>query len=127
LADRLDRLTNDLFNTGEVDLAASIDASQAAYRVSRWVVIGFAVGSTGLALVLGYAISWSLIGPVKLMEARLRLIASGDLSQRVEVPNRDELGGLATQFNQMAIELEAPTRQLTPLVVELPPLRDLTP
>ena len=97
LADHLERLTNDLVNKAEVDLVASIDASQAAYLTSRWVVIGFAVGSIGLALVLGYAISWSLIGPVKLMDTRLRLVASGDLSQRVEVANRDELGDLAGQ------------------------------
>src|SRR5262249_9531194 len=80
----------------------------------------------GLALVLGYAISWSLIGPVKLMEARLRLIASGDLSQRVEVPNRDEIGGLAAQFNQMAVELEARTRELTRLVAELRALGEVS-
>jgi GAF domain-containing protein/HAMP domain-containing protein len=120
LADRLERVTNDLVSKAEVDLVASIDASQAAYMTSRWVVIGFAVGSIGLALVLGYAISWSLIGPVELMANRLRLVASGDLSQRVEVPNRDELGALAAQFNQMAAQLddshakqEERTRQLT--------------
>ncbi len=106
LADHLERLTNDLVNKAEVDLVASIDASQAAYLTSRWVVIGFAVGSIGLALVLGYAISWSLIGPVKLMDMRLRLVASGDLSQRVEVANRDELGDLAVQFNRMASQLQ---------------------
>jgi hypothetical protein len=82
LGDRLERFTNDLVNKAEIDLAASIDASQAAYRASRWVVIGFAVGTTALALVLGYAISWSLIGPVKLMETRLKLIAAGDLAPR---------------------------------------------
>ena len=120
LADRLERLTNELVNKAEADLVASIDASQAAYTRSRSVVIGFAVASIGLALVLGYAISWSLIGPVKLMDARLRLVASGDLSQRVEVPNRDELGALAAEFNQMAGQLqesnvkrEERTRQLT--------------
>ena len=126
LGDRLERLTNDLVNKAEIDLAASIDASQAAYRASRWVVIGFAVGTTALALVLGYAISWSLIGPVKLMEARLKLIAAGDLAQRVDVPNRDELGGLAAQFNQMAIELEARTRELTRLVGELRALGEVS-
>ena len=126
LGDRLERLTNDLVNKAEIDLAASIDASQAAYRASRWVVIGFAVGTTALALVLGYAISWSLIGPVKLMETRLRLIAAGDLAQRVDVPNRDELGGLAAQFNQMAIELEARTRELTRLVDELRALGEVS-
>ena len=120
LADHLERLANDLVNKAEVDLVASIDASQDAYLTSRWVVIGFAVGSIGLALVLGYAISWSLIGPVRLMDTRLRLVASGDLSQRVEVANRDELGDLAVQFNRMAAQLqesnakqEERTRQLT--------------
>ncbi len=120
LADRLERLTNELVNKAEADLVASIDASQAAYRRSRWMVIGFATASIVLALVLGYTISWSLIGPVKLMDTRLRLVASGDLSQRLEVPNRDELGALAVQFNLMAGQLqesnakqEERTRQLT--------------
>ncbi len=106
LADELERFTNDLVNKAELDLAASTDASQAAYIRSRWIVMGFAVGSIALALVLGYAISWSLIGPVKLMDSRLRLVASGDLSQRVQVPNRDELGDLAEQFNRMAGQLQ---------------------
>jgi signal transduction histidine kinase/HAMP domain-containing protein len=126
LADRLERFTNDLVNKGEVDLAASIDASRDAYSASRWIVIGFAIGSTALALVLGYAISWSLLWPVKLMDSRLRLIASGDLSQRVEVPNRDELGGLAAQFNRMAVELEARTQQLTRSVRELRALGEVS-
>ena len=126
LADRLERFTNDLVNKGEVDLAASIDASRDAYSASRWIVIGFAIGSTALALVLGYAISWSLLWPVKLMDSHLRLIASGDLSQRVEVPNRDELGGLAAQFNRMAVELEARTQQLTRSVRELRALGEVS-
>ena len=126
LADRLERFTNDLVNKGEVDLAASIDASRDAYSASRWIVIGFAIGSTALALVLGYAISWSLVWPVKLMDSHLRLIASGDLSQRVEVPNRDELGGLAAQFNRMAVELEARTQQLTRSVRELRALGEVS-
>jgi signal transduction histidine kinase/HAMP domain-containing protein len=126
LADRLERFTNDLVNKGEVDLAASIDASRDAYSASRWIVIGFAIGSTALALVLGYSISWSLLWPVKLMDSHLRLIASGDLSQRVEVPNRDELGGLAAQFNRMAVELEARTQQLTRSVRELRALGEVS-
>jgi signal transduction histidine kinase len=126
LADRLERFTNDLVNKGEVDLTASIDANRDAYNASRWIVIGFAIGSTALALVLGYAISWSLLWPVQLMDAHLRLVASGDLSQRVEVPNRDELGGLAAQFNRMAVELEARTHQLTRSVRELRALGEVS-
>jgi len=105
LADRLERLTNQLVNRAEADTVASIEASHAAYVTSRWVVIGFAVGSIGLALILGYAISWSLIGPVKRMDTRLSEIASGDFSKQIEVSNRDELGTLAANLNQMNDEL----------------------
>ena len=105
LADRLERLTNELVNKAEADMVASIDASHAAYLSSRWVVVGFAIGSIGLALGLGHAISWSLIGPVKAMDARLREIAAGDFSHAVAVPNRDELGALAANLNRMSEEL----------------------
>jgi len=105
LADKLERVTNQLVNRAEADMVASIEEGESAYRTSRWIVVGFAVGSIGLALLLGYAISWSLIEPVKRMDASLREIASGDFSQRVEVGNRDELGALATNLNRMRDEL----------------------
>jgi len=105
LADRLERLTNELVNKAEADMVASVESAQAAYVRSRWIVIGFAVGTIGLALVLGYAISWSLIGPVRQMEARLARIAAGDFDGRVAVANRDELGTLAANLNRMSGEL----------------------
>jgi len=105
LAERLERLMNQLVNRAEADMVASIEASDAAYAQSRWIVIGIAVGSIVLALLLGYAISWSVIGPVQEMDARLTQIAAGDFSQRVEVLNQDELGTLAANLNRMSEEL----------------------
>ena len=105
LAERLERLMNQLVNRAESDMVASIEASDTAYIHSRRIVIGFALGSIALALLLGYAISWSVIGPVEQMDARLTEIAAGDFSQRVEVPNRDELGTLAANLNRMSEEL----------------------
>ena len=55
--------------------------------------------------VLGYAISWSLVGPVEEIEARLNQVAAGDFTQRVHVINRDELGTLAANVNRMCEEL----------------------
>lgn len=112
LADRLERLTNELVDRAEAEMLASTEASHRAYVASRWVIIGVALGSIGLALLLGYAISWSLIGPVKQMDAWLRQIASGNFSQRVEIPNRDEMGGLASNLNRMSEELGRLYRQL---------------
>ena len=105
LADTLERLTNEMVNRAEADMEAKVDESNLAYKTSRWVVIGFAVGSIGLAILLGYAVSSSLMGPVMLMDKQLGQIASGDFSKRVEVPNRDELGTLADNLNRMSEEL----------------------
>jgi len=105
LADRLERLTNQLVNKAEADMIAGIEASSQAYATSQWTVVGFALGSGVLALILGYAISGSLIGPVTEIETRLSQIAAGDFSRRVRVDNRDELGTLAANVNRMSEQL----------------------
>jgi len=106
IADSLERLTNEMVNRAEADMETKVDESNQAYLTSRWVVIGFAVGSIGLAVLLGYAVSSSLMGPVTLMDNQLRQIASGDFSKRIDVPNRDELGALANNLNHMNVELK---------------------
>jgi signal transduction histidine kinase len=112
LADRLERLTNQLVNKAEADVVVGIESSKQAYQYSRSVVIAFALGSIVLALGLGYAISWSLVGPVEEIEARLNQVAAGDFTQRVHVINRDELGALAVNVNKMCEELGRLYQQL---------------
>lgn len=94
LADELERLTNQLVNKAESDTSTLIDENERAYGASRRAFIAFAAGGIGLALLLGFAISWSIIGPVTQMNRRLGELASGDFSRQVEVANRDELGTL---------------------------------
>ena len=113
IADRLERLTNQLVNKAESDMVAKIDQNHQAYLASRQVVVAFALGSIVLALLLGFAISWSVIEPVRQMDARLRRIAEGDFSEHVTVPNRDELGTLAANLNRMNDELDRVYQQLT--------------
>src|SRR2546426_3800188 len=97
LADRLERLTNELVNKAEADMVASIEASEASYATSRWVVIGFALGAIGLALILGYIISWSVITPVRHVDARLHEIAAGDFSSHVGGPQSRRAGNAGGQ------------------------------
>src|SRR5438034_1435466 len=112
LADRPERLPNQLVNQAEAGLVASVDTSHDAFVRARWAVVGFAVGAIGLALVLGFAISWSLVGAVTAMDAGLAQIASGDFSRHVDIPNRDELGALAVNLNRMNDELGRLYREL---------------
>ncbi|MEX2247266.1 MAG: response regulator [Dehalococcoidia bacterium] len=105
LADRLERLTNELVNQAEADMVTTIEQNNNAYGTSRWTVIGFAAGSIALALILGYAIADSLSRSVRRMDTHLQKVASGDFEHRVQVPNRDELGALAANLNRMSGEL----------------------
>jgi signal transduction histidine kinase len=88
-----------------------------SYESSRDLFIGVAVAAITLALVLGFVLSWSVIGPIQRIDSRLAAIASGDFSGHVDVVNRDELGALATNVNRMNdelrrlyVELEAASR-----------------
>ena len=99
LADRLERLTNQLVNRAEADMVNGVDASRATYETSRVYVLAFALIGFLLTLTLGYAISWSIVKPINEIDDRLNLIAAGDFSQKVTVTNRDELGALAQHVN----------------------------
>jgi signal transduction histidine kinase len=112
LADRLERLTNELVNKAEADMVGRVEATEEAYLKSTRLVIEFAVGSILLALLLGFSISLSIIEPIKQMDERSRQIGAGDFSHRVEVPNQDELGTLAANLNRMSQELGRLYQQL---------------
>ena len=112
LAERLERLTNELVNKAEADMVARSDEGREGYVSSRRLVIGFALGSIVLALGLGYSISWSLIRPVKQMDLRFAEIAAGDFMKQLELGNRDELGALAANLNRMSTELGRLYRQV---------------
>ena len=105
LAERLERHTNALVNKAEVDMVSSAELSSRGFVTSQIVVSGVALGGVLFALVLGYSISLSLIGPVEQMNQRFKEIAQGNFSNRVEVANQDEMGNLANALNDMSNEL----------------------
>ena len=82
-----------------------IAQNRRAYTSSRDLFIGVGGAAIFLAVLLGFVLSRSLIGPVQRTEARLAEIAAGDFSRHVEVQNRDELGALAENLNRMNDEL----------------------
>jgi signal transduction histidine kinase len=98
-------LTDRLVTGTSAETNALIAENRAAFTASQLTFVGVAIVGILLALLLGYALSWSVIGPIKRMESRLGAIASGDFSGHVDVPNRDELGSLATNINAMNDQL----------------------
>jgi signal transduction histidine kinase/methyl-accepting chemotaxis protein len=119
LAERLERLTNQLVNVAEADMLERITLSEVTYARWRTGVIATALGSVVLALGLGYLFSWSLVRPITAIEDRLGKIAAGDFSEKVAVASRDELGSLASNVNRMSEELDRLYRHIAERRLEL--------
>ena len=83
-----------------------------SYSSSRDLFIAVAVVAIILASLLGFVLSWSVVGPIQRIDSRLAAIAAGDFSGHVDVPNRDELGALAANVNRMNDELRHVYREL---------------
>ena len=95
----------DLSNRTSAQIDDLIASNARSYLSSRNLFIGVASTALFLALVLGFILSWSVIGPIQQIDARLAAIAAGDFSGHVDVVNRDELGDLAANVNRMNDEL----------------------
>ncbi len=105
-AEHLRQLAISLARTTQQATDDLIASNQQQFGASQALFVAVAVISIVLALLLGYVLSWSIVGPIRKMETRLAAISSGDFGGHVTVPNRDELGSLATNLNQMNDELQ---------------------
>ena len=105
ISHQLETRMNTLIETANEDMARA----QADFRTSRdlftGMVIAFSAVSVIVALMLGFVLSWAFILPVRKMERALADITAGNFDQRVDVPNRDEFGGLARDLNSTSERL----------------------
>ena len=105
VADRLERLTNELVDRAQAEVVQSIEDDRQAYTWSQGIVLAFAGVSLVLALVLGLALGFSIIRPIRAIGSRVERIAAGDFTGHVQIENRDELGALAANVDRMNDQL----------------------
>ena len=95
-------------NLGGVIAAAQIPLS-AAFLASRDLMrhlLAVAAGLLVLAVVIGLLGSHRITRPMAKLSAATREIAKGKFAVQVDVGSHDEIGTLASSFNQMASELK---------------------
>ena len=92
---------------GAIVVAASLQATDRALsRIRFWI---FLIGGIGIALAAGVAalVAAAALRPIRRLTAAAESVAAtGSLAERVEVSGDDELGRLATRFNEMLEALE---------------------
>ncbi|MFD6396213.1 ATP-binding protein [Nocardia sp. NPDC060249] len=84
-----------------------------------WLPPRTTVAAIGIALLTSQFLAHGITRPLREMTAAARRMAQGDYSFRVRASSRDEVGQLATAFNQMAADLAAADRQRRDLIANV--------
>lgn len=99
--------------TAAIEVRQTLEDTERAFRrevqervVSRLVVLAAFVLSM-VALT-----RWSIARPIRMLIQGARAVGRGDLTQRIELARRDEIGQLAEEFNRMAANLQAAHQEI---------------
>lgn len=101
------------YNENEERLLGTIQIGLTPERINKkmqailWtsiIPVGFVIVLVGIGI--SYFIASGVVKPVKYLVEITDKVASGDLSQKVEISSKDEIGLLASRFNQMTIGLK---------------------
>lgn len=84
-------------------ISQEMDSSLRQASANFFIILSFAfaVGCMGILIITRFVIK-----PIQLMAEAARMIGSGRLGHRIPVTSGDEMGMLATEFNEMANKLK---------------------
>ena len=85
-------------------------------RRSLWLA-GLTAGVA--AILFSFFLIRQLTGPLRKLDRASRSIAEGKFDERVNIPSSDELGRLASSFNEMAASLEASEQVKKRLIADI--------
>jgi methyl-accepting chemotaxis protein len=100
--DALDKAQSNLSEHLRAQFIAQKEYSQAEYGFARWVIVAVALIGIVLSLGLSLLVTRSITEPIARSLAISESIAHGDLTQRLELQQRDEIGQLSTALNRVS-------------------------
>jgi methyl-accepting chemotaxis protein len=81
---------------------AGRDLSEAAYRSALWWIIGVTIAGVFLGAVVAYLVKNSVTKPLFEVRNLAQAMAGGDLRQRIQLKQNDEVGELSDATNSLA-------------------------
>jgi signal transduction histidine kinase/HAMP domain-containing protein len=110
---------------GSVQLIMSIEHMRTTLRRTLVTGLSLTLGTILVGVLVSFAFFGYALQPVEAMAQAASHMAAGDLSQRVAVKTRDEIGLLALAFNRMAASLDQMTQTQTQRLAELSMLHNI--
>jgi methyl-accepting chemotaxis protein len=105
LVDRVDAQLSDIAGAQKKSVTAALSASDQANDFA-WRLITAAIATVVvIGLLVAYLISRSIVNPIAQVKRLANLMASGDLTSRIELKQADEVGLLADATNSLATSL----------------------
>jgi methyl-accepting chemotaxis protein len=86
----------------EADYAAAVDA----YATARDFLVGIGIFALCFGVVTAYYITSSIRKPLRKCVEFSQAIAEGDLTKRIEIDRKDEIGQLVSTFDTMSAKLK---------------------
>jgi two-component system sensor histidine kinase MprB len=107
------------FPNAEVKITRSLlDVNHSLDRL-RLLLAFISVGGIGVAAALGAVVSGAALGPLRrLTEKTERIVETGDLSERVGQPGRDEISRLSGRLDELLATLESSLNTQRQLVAD---------
>ncbi|MBR5949858.1 MAG: HAMP domain-containing protein [Actinomycetaceae bacterium] len=90
----------------EFYIAYSLDNDKSLIRSIRWLLVAGFAGVFGIFVVSAYAITNSVLRPVRDVATKAQQIADGNYDVRMAVKGKDELAQLSRSFNRMASSIQ---------------------
>jgi methyl-accepting chemotaxis protein len=101
----LDKAMSDLSEHLRGQFAAEKASSEAGYVFARWFMIAVTLAGIALSLILSLLMTRSITEPIAQSVAVSESIARGDLTHRLRLQQRDEIGQLSAAMNRLASTL----------------------
>jgi methyl-accepting chemotaxis protein len=90
----------------------SYEASRRAGRRLITLGIAMSVGSVLILGLFGFLIAGAILGPLRQTMNVLAAVASGDLTQRLEVKTKDEIGAMAASLNRVVDAMRTALKEI---------------
>lgn len=95
---------------GAISVIVPLEITHASLKANVIILIYIASGSIGFIILITYILIRRLVtSPVSKISRGMNAIASGDLSKRINISSKDEIGKLVTSINRMTEDLQKTT------------------